>query len=263
LLPNEALDVLALRPGATAAEIKEAYRDLVKVWHPDRFGSDQRLRRKAEEKLQEINRAYRVLQSIAGTDRRYVPPSKSVDVKRGEGSVRHQRSLFASFINDGAKRNRKIAIWVCSGLAGTWVAIVWALSHESSQVRAPEIPAIRAEAPVAPSRAEPAPQQELPASPKDTNRSHPVKSTPFRVRELSDAEVAQLESNCPKEALDAASYQKCVEAQLDPPAPDLSALDAADRRGIESACGRTKQRDGRAAYNRCLTRMIKLLEKSR
>jgi curved DNA-binding protein CbpA len=262
LLRSEALDVLALRPGATAAEIKEAYRDLVKVWHPDRFGIDQRLRRKAEEKLQEINRAYRVLQSIAETDRRNVPPSKRVDVKRGESSVRRKRSSFASFIKDGAKRNRIVAIGVSSA-AAVCVAIVWALSHETSQPRGPEIPAIRAEAPVAPSRAEPAPQQELPASPKDTNRSHPVKSTPFRVRQLSDAEVAQLESNCPKGALDAASYQKCVEAQLDPPAPDLSALDAADRRGIESACGRTKQRDGRAAYNRCLTRMIKLLEKSR
>src|SRR5206468_12238720 len=44
LLRNEALDVLALRPGASALEIKGAYRDLVKVWHPDRFGSDPRLR---------------------------------------------------------------------------------------------------------------------------------------------------------------------------------------------------------------------------
>jgi curved DNA-binding protein CbpA len=60
---KEALDVLALRPGATSVEIKEAYRDLVKVWHPDRFGSDARLREKAEDKLKEINKAYRVLQS--------------------------------------------------------------------------------------------------------------------------------------------------------------------------------------------------------
>jgi hypothetical protein len=53
---EEALAVLAVDPGATATEIKEAYRDLVKVWHPDRFGSDQRLRQKAEEKLQQIQR---------------------------------------------------------------------------------------------------------------------------------------------------------------------------------------------------------------
>src|SRR5438477_5291542 len=63
LLRNEALDVLALRPGASALEIKGAYRDLVKVWHPDRFGSDPRLREKAEDKLKQINEAYLVLQS--------------------------------------------------------------------------------------------------------------------------------------------------------------------------------------------------------
>src|SRR6266478_7884022 len=63
LLTKEALDVLALRPGANSVEIKEAYRDLVKVWHPDRFGSDPGLRQKAEEKLKQINQAYAVLQS--------------------------------------------------------------------------------------------------------------------------------------------------------------------------------------------------------
>ena len=30
-------DVLLVKPDASRAEIDEAYRDLVKVWHPDRF----------------------------------------------------------------------------------------------------------------------------------------------------------------------------------------------------------------------------------
>ena len=261
MLRSEALDVLALRPGATAAEVREAYRDLVKVWHPDRFGDDSRLRGKAEEKLQEINRAYRLLQSGVETDTPYVPPSKNVDSTRGE-PPRHRRSPFVLFLNIGAKRNRVIAIWVWSGLAGVCAGIVWALSHGPSQTRAPETPAIRAEGPIAPGTTEPAPQQEPHASLKDRNRSHPAQSKSFRVRQLSDAEVAQLESSCPKGTQDEATYAECVKAQLDPPAPDLSALDPADRSGIESACGHTKQRDGLAAYNRCLTRMIKLLEKS-
>ena len=61
MLTNEALDILALRPGASAVEIKGAYRDLVKVWHPDRFGSDPRLREKAEDKLKHINEAYQLM----------------------------------------------------------------------------------------------------------------------------------------------------------------------------------------------------------
>ncbi|HLC42841.1 MAG TPA: J domain-containing protein [Methylomirabilota bacterium] len=48
---------LGLRPGASPDEIRQAYRNLVKVWHPDRF-SDDRLRQNAEEKLKEINEAY-------------------------------------------------------------------------------------------------------------------------------------------------------------------------------------------------------------
>lgn len=43
---------------ATASEIKQAYRDLVKVWHPDRFANDIKLQKKAEDKLKEINVAY-------------------------------------------------------------------------------------------------------------------------------------------------------------------------------------------------------------
>lgn len=50
---------LGLTGRATESEIKQAYRDLSKVWRPDRFNeNDQRLRRKAEERMQEINDAY-------------------------------------------------------------------------------------------------------------------------------------------------------------------------------------------------------------
>jgi phage baseplate assembly protein gpV len=50
--------VLGVEPGASLEELKEAHRDLVKVWHPDRFGDDPRLQRKAQERLKEINEAY-------------------------------------------------------------------------------------------------------------------------------------------------------------------------------------------------------------
>ncbi len=50
--------VLDLDPSASPAEVQQAYRDLVKVWHPDRFAHDSRLQRKAHVKLQAINDAY-------------------------------------------------------------------------------------------------------------------------------------------------------------------------------------------------------------
>lgn len=60
---EESYRILGLRLGASEPEIKQAYRDMVKVWHPDRFSSDPRLQNKAQEKLKEINWAYEVLLS--------------------------------------------------------------------------------------------------------------------------------------------------------------------------------------------------------
>jgi hypothetical protein len=67
---EEPLRVLGLAPGATGQAIKEAYRDLVKVWHPDRFGSDERLRAKAEERLKEVNDAFEQLRGYRPSDSR-------------------------------------------------------------------------------------------------------------------------------------------------------------------------------------------------
>ena len=58
-----ALQVLELRVGASAAEIKAAYRTLVKVWHPDRFQGDKALKDIADAKLNSINTAYVFLTS--------------------------------------------------------------------------------------------------------------------------------------------------------------------------------------------------------
>ncbi len=60
--------LLEIDPRASAEEIRSAHRDLTKVWHPDRFGNDIALRKKAEEKLKAINEAYETLRA-AGPQR--------------------------------------------------------------------------------------------------------------------------------------------------------------------------------------------------
>lgn len=55
--------ILELEPGASQDDIRQAYKDLAKVWHPDRFADSPRLQHKAEEKLKLINTAYEFLKS--------------------------------------------------------------------------------------------------------------------------------------------------------------------------------------------------------
>ena len=50
--------ILEIHINATEQEVKQAYRDMVKVWHPDRFTHDIKLQKKAEENLKKINDAY-------------------------------------------------------------------------------------------------------------------------------------------------------------------------------------------------------------
>lgn len=69
---DECYRLLDLQPGVSAEELKRAHRDLTKVWHPDRFGHDAGLRKKAEEKLKAINEAYEtILASGPGQYRRH------------------------------------------------------------------------------------------------------------------------------------------------------------------------------------------------
>jgi|GEM_PF-2583728 len=57
------LQTLSLDRTASLEEIREAYQDLVMVWHPDRFMHNPRLYKKAEEKLKQVNQAYTYLKA--------------------------------------------------------------------------------------------------------------------------------------------------------------------------------------------------------
>jgi len=58
--------VLGVKQGATQEEIKVAYRNLVKKYHPDKY-ADNPLGDLAEEKMQEINEAYSMLSNGNGS----------------------------------------------------------------------------------------------------------------------------------------------------------------------------------------------------
>jgi hypothetical protein len=54
---------LGVEPDASWEAIRQAYKDLVRVWHPDRFQSDPQLQDRAEQQLQRINEAYFALKN--------------------------------------------------------------------------------------------------------------------------------------------------------------------------------------------------------
>ncbi|MEH1774825.1 MAG: DnaJ domain-containing protein [Nostoc sp.] len=47
---NHVYDILGLKPGASADEVKQAYRQMAKTWHPDCFFEPQQ-KLEANEKL--------------------------------------------------------------------------------------------------------------------------------------------------------------------------------------------------------------------
>lgn len=276
LLRKEALDVLALRPRATPTEIKEAYRDLVKVWHPDRFGSDPRLRQKAEDKLKQLNDAYGVLQSKPVVDEGDM--AEAADSSRGDASSVRYSSARVS--RKGRVRWSAVgAGWIYGFLGIALGCAAGALLLERGLVQTARSRSASAQQAASASQqvaagtsASQAPGQVLAGASahsegrprgnvesKVDGRSNGASSAQFRVFSLSDAQTSQLDSACSsqKEEHGPAAYQACVKAQLDlitnaASTPDLTALNAAERESIESVCSEARRHRGADAYNRCL-----------
>ena len=85
----DALRQLGLNKDASEQDVKQAYKDLARIWHPDRFQSDERLAAKTEDQIKLINEAkmvaldylkkhghFRFVKSTdKGAPRRQAPPA--------------------------------------------------------------------------------------------------------------------------------------------------------------------------------------------
>lgn len=114
---RRAYDVLELEPGAGAGEVREAYLDLVKVWHPDRHQAEpERLRKRAEQKLKDITAAYeRLRAAVEAPDAAELLPMDFgglwgyVD-ERGATAI-HPEYLMARAFRDGLAAVRLVNKW--------------------------------------------------------------------------------------------------------------------------------------------------------
>ena len=108
---RKCLDLLELAPGATKKDIREAYHELAKVWHPDRFPNDPKLQAKGEAKLKELNVAYKTL--ITELDRKGSLASEPIrDATRQRNTskqeVKHAPSPTAGIKERPNSKNAKI-----------------------------------------------------------------------------------------------------------------------------------------------------------
>ena len=69
-------EILELDRDASLDDAKQAYKDLVNIWHPDRVSNNPRLQQKAEEKLKEVNVAYEKVEAFLSSKQRLEPEQK-------------------------------------------------------------------------------------------------------------------------------------------------------------------------------------------
>lgn len=108
------LRILELPDNPSAMDIKDAYRLLVRVWHPDRYSHDPILQQRAQDKLKQINAANEWLNlhfsdtKSSSTEKSDVPfyppspPSRSYDHARPSSSpaprIRNYQGFIAALI---------------------------------------------------------------------------------------------------------------------------------------------------------------------
>lgn len=79
--------ILELDSTASIDEVRQAYKDIVNVWHPDRFSHNARLKQKAEAKLKQVNVAYEEVTSFLSPEKEMEPAQKESSRAKAEASA--------------------------------------------------------------------------------------------------------------------------------------------------------------------------------
>jgi hypothetical protein len=254
LSAEQALDTLGLTGEATPEQIKQAYRDLVKVWHPDRFGSDARLRIKAENRLKQINAAYHALE--AGDFRQESPASSAA----ADEPTYKSRTAPPTRSRASVDQTIRVLLYVVSA------ALLAGLAGFAVHQIAANLPS-----PPAPAPQQPAPEPEAVTAAKNLRKPPPHSADPsrsgaadFQVWSLSQADTDRLQLACSSHKPGSEAYRNCIKAQLDAlrpssAAPEMVGLNTGEREAAQTACANARQSGGEPGYRRCVKRQLAAL----
>jgi preprotein translocase subunit Sec63 len=130
---HDSYTVLDLAPGCSIEELKLAYKDMVQVWHPDRFAHNPRLGQKAEDKLKQINLAYETLEA-AIVQRQAMELAR--DVAKDAEQRFEQRTAKPRFdpipANQTTKLRLGFALWTLALVCSPWLVFLflyWAIQN--------------------------------------------------------------------------------------------------------------------------------------
>lgn len=308
--------ILGIEADASAEQIREAYRDLVKVWHPDRFNHDPDLYRKAQDKLKQINEAFETLERRprpgAGT-KSEAPPRRrrpGFHVSNAPRPVVYGRLVYVAFLlmlagaagwvlqGDGlsflmgSRGARKLiddtlanvnatsgeeeraadaasasppvdideAVRTLSRLAAAeGIEEVLARHQDPPPAPKPVSPdAVIFEWSMSDEEAGPGFQQPEPA-PRRSILDDAPEDVAVHLATMTPEQLGSIETACMmSHRRGAEAFERCLEFQLRRTHAtrvglDLTALDAAIRRAIETACADWRYR-GPSVYDECLRR---------
>ena len=110
---EQCYQTLGLEYGISPEEVENAYRELSKVWHPDRFLKESpSLQQKAREKQREINQAYERLQAYYAEQLPIRNPDEGQGMKVDVPDVKGVDKAATPDENSTAKVSRFISYWV-------------------------------------------------------------------------------------------------------------------------------------------------------
>ncbi|WP_028324719.1 DnaJ domain-containing protein [Desulfatirhabdium butyrativorans] len=122
---EKAFQLLQVPRGASPEAIKAAYRDMVRVWHPDRFAYNEHMRLKAEAQIRLINAAYETLKHATPTPSSDPSPEQP-PVAESDLPPVSRENIRASLVCRGMARVIDLLLlWTCLGIMGAFHLFPW------------------------------------------------------------------------------------------------------------------------------------------